>query len=141
MLRRSFVGLIVTFGLSGCAAQSPRPKSPEWTALQHDPKAFVAKVAELRGLPERRPTPIIFHSDASFAQAMQKKAELDNIAPTPVDSIPFQIAFGLVIPTDVGERPPTSLGAVQRSEVVAFYDQFSHSVHVKRETGDDEELP
>jgi hypothetical protein len=141
MPRPCLVGLILALAVSGCAAQKAGPKSPERSALEHDPKAFVAKVAELRGLPERRPTPIVFHSESSFAQAMQKKAELDNIGPTPADSIPFQIAFGLVIPTESGGRPPTSLGAVQRGEVVAFYDQFSHSVHVRRETGDDQELP
>lgn len=136
-----WVGFVVLYLLCGCAPREAKPQHPEWVALRRDPRSFVAKIAALRSLPERRPTPIVFHDASSFAGAVERKAKLDGVPPTPADYIPFQVAFGLVVPTEIGGREPTSLGEVQRTEVIAFYDQFSHSVHVLRAHGDEEELP
>src|SRR5262245_53232292 len=132
------VGAWILAGLVGCAPAMRRPPSGQWVQFRKDPSVLLTRVATLRGLPERRPTPVHFHDPATFAALLESKAAADGVKATPIDIGPVQLALGLLPET---ADKPGSLGRVQRDEVVAFYDQQERAIHVKEKPNASEEVP
>ncbi len=100
----------------------------------------MARVARLRQLSERRPTPVVFDDEAEFQRVANQKAEREAIAPTPMDSPAVQLSLGLVFAAE-GASPARSFGSLHRSQMVAFYDEFLHQVHIRGRARSDEDLP
>lgn len=123
--------------LVGCAA--PLAQSAN-DALERRPETFVARVARLRELSERRPTPVVFDDEAEFQRVANQKAEREAIAPTAMDSTAVQLSLGLVFAAE-GASPARSFGSLHRSQMVAFYDEFLHQVHIRGTRRGDEDLP
>jgi hypothetical protein len=126
--------------ISACAAQRGRPARDGASQLEQRPESFVARVARLRELPERRPTPVLFQDEESFLKSASAKAEKEAILPTPIDQPPVQLSLGLMFAAR-GAGRPASFGALHRSQMVAFYDEFEHRVHVRRGAGSNEDVP
>jgi hypothetical protein len=137
---RALGGLLHGLGLAALVGCAPRPALDANTALQQKPETFVARVARLRELTERRPTPVLFDDEAEFQRVANQKAEREAIAPTPMDSTAVQLALGLVFAAE-GARPARSFGSLHRSQMVAFYDEFLHRVHIRSRARSDEDLP
>ncbi len=100
----------------------------------------MARVARLRQLPERRPTPVIFDDDATFHAVADRKAQREAILPTPIDLPAVQLGLGLIFAAR-GAGRATSFGALHRSQMVAFYDEFTHQVHVRERARQEADVP
>ncbi len=134
--RRSLVlGLL----LLGCATGPARSPSGPGVELLQKPETFVARVARLRELAWRRPVPVVFNDEASFQRIASAKASKEAILPTPIDYPPVQLSLGLVFAA-AGAGKPIGFGTLHRSQLVAFYDEFSHQVHVRQGASSDDEL-
>lgn len=134
--------LALPIGLAWLAACSS-PREPARSAadtLEARPETFVARVARLRQLSERRPTPVLFDDEEAFQRVADRKARREAIAPTPIDLPAVQLALGLLFAAK-GAAPAQSFGALHRSQMLAFYDEFEHEVHVRASAKADEELP
>src|SRR5258706_762172 len=70
-----------------CLACGAKPPARDASAKRwrEDPRALIAEVAAVRGLADSRPTPIVFDDAATFARALDLKAEKDAIGPTSAD--------------------------------------------------------
>ncbi|MEZ4233512.1 MAG: hypothetical protein R3B89_30320 [Polyangiaceae bacterium] len=113
---------------AGChvrGAQAPDPLAD----LQRDPAGVVRRVAELRGLPERRPTQLIFQDEAAFIRDLESGGAA---RPTASDYRSVYSAFGFDLPS---EAKGTSPRQVMHEQVIAFYDPDTHSVHVRKNAG------
>lgn len=113
-----------------CAPARARPAQTGADALGSRPESFVSRVARLRQLPERRPTPVIFDDDATFHAVADRKARREAILPTPIDLPAVQLGLGLIFAAR-GAGRSSSFGSLHRSQMVAFYDEFRHEVHVR----------
>jgi hypothetical protein len=125
---------------NGCAprrAAAP-PSSPE--LLGPEPESFVARVARLRQLSERRPTQVVFDDDEAFHAAAELKAQREAIQPTAFDVPAVQLGLGLVFAAHGAGRAP-SFGALHRSQMLAFYDEFTHRVHVRAQARAEADVP
>ena len=129
------IGLLV----SSCARR-PGSGSEAATALdelRENPAALVARIAKIRGLPERRPTPVIFHEQDEFAEIVRQKLEARGESPGSVsDSGVFYSAFGFPEPS---AQTGTTPEEVQREQLVAFYDKATHVVHVREDATREQE--
>ncbi|RYZ06300.1 MAG: hypothetical protein EOO73_16685 [Myxococcales bacterium] len=123
-----------------CARKQAAPPSSPVSALEGQPESLVARVARLRQLPERRPTPVIFDDDATFHAAADRKAEREAIRPTAVDLPAVQLGLGLIFAAR-GAARASSFGSLHRSQMVAFYDEFTHQVHVRARARDEADAP
>ncbi|HEY6079483.1 MAG TPA: hypothetical protein VIW29_11800 [Polyangiaceae bacterium] len=129
--------LLALWSLLACAKQPARGAND---ALTGQPETFVARVARLRELSELRPTPIVFDDEAEFQRVANQKAEREAIAPTPMDQTAVQLSLGLLFAAE-GAAPARSFGSLHRSQMVAFYDEFLHQVHIRQSSRKDEDLP
>ena len=125
--------------VSGCAAPVKPAREPG-DVLAQRPESFVTRVARLRELSERKPTPVLFDDDAAFHRVADKKAEREAIQPTPIDLPAVQLSLGLIFAAK-GAAPAQSFGALHRSQMIAFYDEFLHQVHVREKARKDADLP
>lgn len=107
--------------------------------LAQRPESFVTRVARLRELRERKPTPVLFDDDATFHRVADKKAEREAIQPTAIDLPAVQLSLGLIFAAK-GAAPAQSFGSLHRSQMLAFYDEFRHEVHVREKARKDAEL-
>ena len=120
--------LILAICIGGCARAARTATTPTvLTEFEQNPKPFIAHVAKLRGLPERRATRIVFHDEASFRAALEREMAATGGGADTGDSSAFFMAFGFSPPA--GDN---SVADVQREQVVAFYDDRAHVVHVRR---------
>jgi len=97
-------------------------------------------VARLRELTEQKPTPVLFNDEASFQRVADAKAEREAIKPTPIDLPAVQLSLGLIFAAK-GAAPAQSFGSLHRSQMIAFYDEFTHQVHVREKARKDADLP
>jgi hypothetical protein len=123
---------------TGCAPKSPVRDAAD--VLVTRPESFVARVARLRELPERRPTPVLFDDEGAFRRVADEKAEREAIQPTPVDFPAVQLALGLVFAAK-GAASAQTFGALHRSQMIAFYDEFRQQVHIREQARKDADLP
>lgn len=100
----------------------------------------MARVARLRELPEVRATPVLFDDEEAFQRVADRKAQREAIQPTPIDIPAVQLSLGLLFAAK-GAKPAQSFGQLHRSQMLAFYDEFTHEVHVRARARDDSELP
>jgi hypothetical protein len=121
-------------------SSSPKPTRSAADTLEARPETFVARVSRLRQLRELRPTPVLFDDEETFQRVADRKAEREAIAPTPIDVPAVQLALGLLFAAK-GAAPAQSFGALHRSQMLAFYDEFRHEVHVRARAKGDSELP
>jgi hypothetical protein len=123
-------------------ACAPRDKPAEGAAdlLERKPETFVARVARLRELPERRATPVLFNDEQAFHRLANAKAEREAILPTAVDLPAVQLALGLLFAAK-GAPAARSFGSLHRSQMIAFYDEFSNQVHIRDKARTDDDLP
>ncbi len=135
--RRALVACLI--GLAGCSASTKAPHTAA-DVLAERPETFVARVARLRQLGERRPTPVLFDDEARFQDVADRKAQREAIAPTPIDLPAVQLSLGLLFAAK-GAAPAQSFGALHRGQMLAFYDEFRHEVHVRARAKEDSELP
>jgi hypothetical protein len=127
------------FSAAGCASRA-RPAHEPGDALVQRPESFVARVARLRELRELKPTPVLFDDDAAFHRIADEKAKREAILPTPIDVPAVQLSLGLIFAAK-GAAPAQSFGALHRSQMIAFYDEFRHQVHIREEARKDADLP
>lgn len=120
-------------------ATPPKPAREPSDLLAKQPESFVARVARLRQLPERKPTPVLFDDEPAFHRVADQKAEREAIQPTPIDLPAVQLALGLIFAAK-GAARAQSFGALHRSQMVAFYDEFRHEVHIRDRARKDPEL-
>jgi hypothetical protein len=128
------------WGAAGCAPKAAAPAKGAADALGPQPESFVARVARLRHLPERRPTPVIFDDDATFHAVADRKAEREAIKPTPIDHPAVQLGLGLIFAAR-GAGRASSFGTLHRSQMIAFYDEFTHQVHVRERARKEADVP
>lgn len=134
------LGVLACLGaLAGCGAGA-KPPADVSDVLRKEPESFVARVARLRQLSERRPTPVFFDDEEQFHRIANQKAEREAIQPTPMDLPAVQLALGLLFAAK-GAAPARSFGSLHRSQMIAFYDEFSHQVHVRASARGDSDLP
>jgi hypothetical protein len=129
--------VFVVCGLLGACAGRHGASAPSGFE-RRDPREIVREVAEIRGLPDTRPTRIVIDQPAAFAAALETKAEKDAIGPTAADTPAFFAAFDFPPPD---ARHGSSLDEVLGEQIIAFYDEWTHSVHVRadRMKGDEDE--
>jgi hypothetical protein len=125
--------------VSGCAPQAKPAREPG-DLLTQRPESFVTRVARLRELAERKPTPVLFDDEAAFHRVADTKAEREAIQPTPIDLPAVQLSLGLIFAAK-GAAPAQSFGSLHRSQMIAFYDEFTHQVHVREKARKDADLP
>lgn len=130
----------VLLGAPGCAPKKAVPAHGPADALGPRPESFVARVARLRQLPERRPTPVSFDDDTTFHAIADRKAKREAIQPTPIDVPGVQLGLGLIFAARGAGRAP-SFGSLHRSQMVAFYDEFTHQVHVRARARQEADVP
>jgi hypothetical protein len=94
----------------------------------------------LRELPERGATPVLFDDEAAFHRVADLKASREAILPTPIDLPAVQLALGLLFAAK-GAAQAQSFGALHRSQMLAFYDEYTQQVHVRAKAQSDPELP
>jgi hypothetical protein len=135
---RAALALLCLAWWSGCAAPSKPAREPS-ELLSKQPESFVARVARLRQLPERKPTPVLFDDERAFHRVADQKAEREAIQPTPIDLPAVQLALGLIFAAKGAPRAQ-SFGALHRSQMLAFYDEFRHEVHIRDRARQDPEL-
>lgn len=133
------LALLSGVALWGCSAGA-KPAQDPGSVLARQPETFVARVARLRELSERKPTPVLFNDDDAFHRVANKKAEREAIRPTPMDVPAVQLSLGLLFAAK-GAAPARSFGSLHRSQMVAFYDEFTHQVHIRDKARQDAELP
>jgi hypothetical protein len=116
--------------LGGCARSGRGAELPSVLHdFERDPRPFIAHVAKLRGLPQRRPPRVQFHDERSFRAALERELSLDSGATSASDTAAFFLAFGFTLPSSAAKNTPAD---VQREQVIAFYDDRAHAVHVRR---------
>jgi hypothetical protein len=125
--------------VTGCATHAEPARAPV-DVLTRRPESFVTRVARLRELSERKPTPVLFDDDAAFHRIADAKAQREAIQPTPIDLPAVQLSLGLIFAAR-GAAPAQSFGALHRSQMIAFYDEFLHQVHVRERARADADLP
>jgi hypothetical protein len=125
--------------LSACAPRS-QPSRTEADALGQRPESFVARVARLRQLPELKPTPVLFDDERTFHAVADRKARREAILPTPIDLPAVQLGLGLIFAAR-GAGRATTFGSLHRSQMVAFYDEFTHEVHVREKARKEPDVP
>lgn len=125
--------------VQGCAA-SAKPAREPGDLLAARPETFVTRVARLRGLSELKPTPVLFDDEAAFHRVADRKAEREAIQPTAIDLPAVQLSLGLIFAAK-GAAPAQSFGSLHRSQMIAFYDEFLHEVHVREKARKDADLP
>jgi len=125
------IGASVLLALASlsCASKTPA-RSVAGAAWREDPRALVAEVAAIRGLEDSRPTRIVFDDAATFTRALEAKAEKDAIGPTPADQDVFFAAFDF---PPANAKVGSTLDEVLGEQIIAFYDQHTHSVHVRKD--------
>ena len=95
MAWRALLALALLWVVGGCARSRPAAAPDPLRQLREDPRAVIGHIAKLRGLSERRPTPVVFHDAQAFAKVLEAKAEQDNVLPTVADTEAFELVFGL----------------------------------------------
>ncbi|MCB9586078.1 MAG: hypothetical protein H6718_11815 [Polyangiaceae bacterium] len=118
---------LLSFG-AGCHVRGANAPDPI-ADLERDPAGVVRRVAELRGLPEKRPTQLIFQDEQAFIRDLESGGAA---RPTASDYRSVYSAFGFDLPS---EAKGTSPRQVMHEQVIAFYDPDTHSVHVRRNAG------
>lgn len=138
-LSRLAGGLVCLALALGCAT---KPRAPHGAAdvLAERPESFVDRVARLRGLSQLRPTPVLFDDEPTFHRVADQKAMREAIQPTPIDAPAVQLSLGLIFAAK-GAAPAPSFGALHRSQMIAFYDEFLQQVHVREKARKDHDLP
>lgn len=127
-----WVGALALVALSissGCRSQRGAAAPDPIAELARDPAGLIRKISELRGLPERRPTALLFQDEATFLRALDAGG---GGSATASDFGSVYAAFGFDTPS---ARNGTSAGQVMHEQVVAFYDPTTHSVHVRNGAG------
>jgi len=137
--RPAIVAVLCLSGSSGCAPRA-KPARDAGDVLAERPESFVARVARLRELTQQKPTPVLFDDEAGFHRVADKKAEREAIQPTPIDLPAVQLSLGLIFAAK-GAAPAQSFGSLHRSQMIAFYDEFTHQVHVREKARKDADLP
>jgi hypothetical protein len=122
----------------GCAPAKPPLDTTD--LLSRRPESFVARVARLRELSEKRPTPVFFDDEPTFHRVANHKAQREAILPTPIDLPAVQLSLGLLFAAK-GAAPARSFGSLHRTQMIAFYDEFEHQVHVRERARQDSDLP
>lgn len=126
---RQLLCLAFTPLLWGCAQQRPSSTADDALArIEQHPEAFVQRVAELRQLDNSRPARVVFEDEADFLAALEAHGKRD-IASAGSDRGALYLAFGLG-PESAGNG--SSEEAVVEEQVVAFYDETEHVIHVRR---------
>ena len=126
---------------TGCAGSGKPARSADGRdELDKRPESFVSRVARLRELSELKPTPVVFDDEPAFHRVADVKAEREAIAPTPIDLPAVQLSLGLIFAAK-GAAPAQSFGSLHRSQMIAFYDEFLHQVHVRQRARDEADLP
>ncbi len=137
---RAVAGAGLCFGLvTGCAANGT-PAQTAGDELGKRPESFVTRVARLRELAELKPTPVVFDDEPAFHRVADVKAQREAIAPTPIDLPAVQLSLGLIFAAK-GAAPAQSFGTLHRSQMIAFYDEFLHEVHVRQRARKEADLP
>ena len=113
-------------------------------SFRGDPQAMITQVARARGLPYRKPVRVVFQLEPDFMRSLEHKAAQDAIAATASDTSAFMTVFGFLHGSPgggggggeaAGPPPPdegSQIGSLQREEIVAFYDDVAHAVHVRQ---------
>jgi hypothetical protein len=126
-------GLLISTGVAAlsllaCQPAQP-PAAPRVLSFERDPKLLIAEVERLRGVADSKPTRILFDDEPAFASAVRGKIQNDAIGPTDADSPAFALAFEFPPPT---ARQGSSWDEVYDEQLLGFYDEHSHAVHVRR---------
>ncbi len=127
---RAFLVIGLSVIAWGCAAPTATPEPVEPKPRQKavwNTHPFVARVARLRGLPQRRPTPVSFKETDEFISDMFESAH-DRSAKAKVAQMEaWLLAFGLPPLDSDSEKPP------KRTNVAGFYDLKSREIVVRRD--------
>ena len=131
--------LLCSLFASACAPKGQAARDAS-DVLERAPETFVARVARLRELKELRATPVLFDDESVFDRVANAKAEREAIQATPMDLPGTQLALGLLFAAK-GAPSARSFGSLHRSQMVAFYDEFEHQVHIRQRAREDDDLP
>ncbi len=125
-MRRS--GALVALALAACAGHPANAPDP-LAALERDPTTLVARVAALRQLRDPRPAPMHFEDERTFLANLGAQAGPADAASDLSSKGGAVLAFGLG-PAAVSHG--SGAAAVLEEQVVAFYDERTHVIHVRR---------
>jgi hypothetical protein len=141
-MRFAPVCVVIAVIAAACAPQSSvAPRSPEVARFLADPSSLVGEVAAIRGLPDRRSTPILFDDDAAFAKALDAKAKSDDMPGTPSDTAGFLVAFGVPQLSRSGSGGDhDGFERLIDEQIIAFYHTASHTIHLRMSRLDDDDV-
>jgi hypothetical protein len=123
-------GALIPILFLGCGAPKAPPVAPSTVlAFEKDPRLLIEEVELIRGVPDRRPTRIIFDDEQAFSRALEVKVKADAIGPTDADSQAFALAFEFPPP---GATAGASWNEVYDEQILGFYDEHTHAIHVRR---------
>ena len=120
--------LAAALALVACTAQKAKTPDP-LAALERDPQTLVARVAALRELPDPRPSPMSFEDERTFLANLSAQAAPVDAASDLSSKGGAVLAFGLG-PAAVSHG--SGAADVLEEQVVAFYDERTHVIHVRR---------
>jgi hypothetical protein len=134
---RRWFRFAVGLSLLGCAHPSREVRGP-WDELERDPAGFVRRVAELRQLPNPRPARIEFDDAGAFLELVRRKLDEQRTAASVSDLFEYYVAFNFLVPGPGNASTPEE---VQREQILAFYDERTHTIHVRRPAAGSAEEP
>jgi hypothetical protein len=73
--------------------------------------------------------PILFDDEPTFFRALELKVKADAIGPTDADSPVFALSFEFPPP---GARVGASWSEIYDEQILGFYDEHTHAIHVRR---------
>jgi hypothetical protein len=136
---RRWFSFAVGLGLLGVGcAHSDREARGAWDELERDPAGFVRRVAELRQLPNRRPARIEFDDTEPFLALVRRKLAERRGVPSASDLLEYYVAFNFFLPGPGNASTPEE---IQREQILAFYDERTHTIHVRRPDAPSDQEP
>ncbi len=117
--------------VGACARRGPETVLDR---VEREPEALVAQVAALRELESKRLPRLVFHDPRDFSALVRQKALASRSDDDEADEEAFHQAFGSSRAPGSPRVTPDELLAEQ---IVAFYDDATHTIHVRRQPGAD----
>ena len=120
------VGLLA---VGACARRGPETVLDR---IEQEPQVLVAQVAALRQLSAQRLPRLVFHDASDFSALVKEEVLTSQSAADDSEQTALDQAFGLSHAQGAAGVTPDELLAEQ---IVAFYDDETHTIHVRRQEG------
>jgi|GEM_PF-3192514 len=113
---------------------TPPGHQPKQEELMQDSTPLLTEVSRLRGLAQKRITPVLFQDDSAFEQSLVNSSRRESVNDTAFDNFHFWLALSTLSPNDIGERERFG-----DSGIAGFYDRSAQAILMKRSASLDKE--